>query len=138
MNRVYRWIGRLNDFRFNIKYGVKNLIKWLPVIWKDRDWDEVYLYILMHKKLESMEKSFRGEHAYAVDSRERAREMKMVKIVLKRLIDDIYYEEACAVLDVNQTGYSKEVFELEKKLIQTDIEKVFSKEISLQIQSWWD
>jgi hypothetical protein len=131
-------MGRLSDLRSNIKYGIKNLIKWLPVIWKDRDWDEVFLYIIMHKKLESMEKSFRGENAYAVDSHERAREMKIVKIALKRLIDDIYYEEACAVLDVNPSGYSQEVFELEKRLIQTDIEKVFSTEISLQIQSWWD
>ena len=32
------------------KRGVKSLWKWLPVIWKDRHWDDVYIYnILLHK-----------------------------------------------------------------------------------------
>jgi hypothetical protein len=30
--------------------GVSNLFKWLPVIWKDRNWDDIYIFeILKHK-----------------------------------------------------------------------------------------
>lgn len=27
---------------YSIKYGISNLIKWFPLIWKDRDFDSKY------------------------------------------------------------------------------------------------
>jgi hypothetical protein len=32
-------------------YGIRNLIKWFPVIWKDRDWDQHYIYRVLEFKL---------------------------------------------------------------------------------------
>lgn len=32
--------------------GVKNLIKWFPIIWRDRNWDQSYIYTILQKKLE--------------------------------------------------------------------------------------
>lgn len=38
------------QFLYNIKQGFQNLIYWLPVIWKDRNWDySHFLEILKHK-----------------------------------------------------------------------------------------
>lgn len=34
--------------------SVKRVIKWIPVIWKDRDWDEHYLIKIMQFKLQQM------------------------------------------------------------------------------------
>lgn len=31
--------------------GVKNLIDWLPVIWKDRHWDDSYIFEVLKRKL---------------------------------------------------------------------------------------
>ncbi len=42
------------DARYAHKHfitGVKNLWKWFPTIWKDRDWDDYYIWILLEKKL---------------------------------------------------------------------------------------
>jgi hypothetical protein len=34
----------------NFKIGIKNLIYWFPIIWKDRNWDSHYTFeIMMHK-----------------------------------------------------------------------------------------
>ena len=31
--------------------SIKNLIKWFPIIWKDRDWDDHYIWEIMKNKL---------------------------------------------------------------------------------------
>lgn len=50
-------------WRFNGRYfhkefvrGVKNLWKWLPVIWKDRDWDDYYIWEVLIFKLKKQAK----------------------------------------------------------------------------------
>lgn len=34
-------------------YGVKNLWKWFPTIWKDRNWDQTHIYEILRVKLEN-------------------------------------------------------------------------------------
>jgi hypothetical protein len=86
MNRFFRW---LKDQPRNIKYGVKNIIDYFPIIWKDRDWDHYYLYRLLRYKLERMEKLQR-EHGHHVDHIKTADEIKVCKLLLDRLIKDDY------------------------------------------------
>jgi len=43
--------------------GIKNLWKWFPVIWKDRDYDSAYIYRMLQFKLE--------QQAYGMSSRDR-------------------------------------------------------------------
>ena len=31
--------------------GFKNIIKWLPIIWKDRDWDDHFIWEILKTKL---------------------------------------------------------------------------------------
>ena len=50
IKRWWRWEGK--HLHKDIKQGFKNLWKWLPVIWKDRDWDTHFIYELLKKKLE--------------------------------------------------------------------------------------
>lgn len=40
----YTWY--YTKFRYplsNFKTGIKNMIKWMPIVWKDRDWDGAYI-----------------------------------------------------------------------------------------------
>ena len=37
----------------NLKQGIKNLWYWLPVIWKDRNWDHHYIYEVLKHKLKA-------------------------------------------------------------------------------------
>ena len=40
----------------NIVRGIKNLWKWFPIVWKDRDWDHTFIYKILEFKLKNQSK----------------------------------------------------------------------------------
>lgn len=74
----------------NIKYGLINLIKWLPVIWRDRDWDYCYIYDLLYFKFSNMEQLFDDCQV----NKKRLREIKIAKNLAKRLSAEDYLSKA--------------------------------------------
>lgn len=51
--RFIRW-----DLRYwhrDVQYGIRNLYRWLPTIWRNRDWDNAYLNEIILKKLRYMQ-----------------------------------------------------------------------------------
>lgn len=88
----YKWIRYYNFFRYKIPYGISNLIHWFPIIWSDRDWDHVYLFIIMKRKLEQMRICIlNGYHA---NKEKDAHRIKIAINLLDRLIKDEYHEMA--------------------------------------------
>lgn len=83
---IYR---KITSTCINIKEGVKNLIKWSPVIWNDRDFDYIFIFRILKFKLEQMEKRFR-ECDYTMDSQKNAREIKQCIKILNRIINQDY------------------------------------------------
>jgi len=77
---------------YNITYGVKNLWKWLPIVWKDRDWDHYYLYKLLNFKFKNMEYLHRN-YSHIKNGDIIADQLKVVKLLTKRLIEDNYIEK---------------------------------------------
>jgi len=77
----------------DLRQGIKNLWKWFPVIWNDRDWDQCYLYKFLHFKLQNMEDLHRN-YGHSLDNRKIADKIKVCKLLLDRLIKDEYYENA--------------------------------------------
>jgi len=86
-------IENIRDFFRNIKYGIENLIIWFPVIWKDRNWDQVYIYEIFKYKLEQTEKLLR-KYGHHVNADHDADNIKICVTLLDRLIKDIYYDQA--------------------------------------------
>lgn len=76
-----------------LQYGVQNLIKYFPVIWKDRDWDYCFWIDMNIKKLESMEDSIRNHSHHLYCGRD-ADNIKKAVLALKRLREDDYHENA--------------------------------------------
>lgn len=75
-------------FRYKIPYGTKNLIRWFPTIWNDRNYDQYFIYVILQKKLQLSEKCLRnGHHMYAEKT---ADEVKLCSLILDRLIKDEY------------------------------------------------
>ena len=73
----------------NIKYGLANIITYIPIIWKDRDWDHYFLLVLMEKKLERMEKLQRN-YGNGLYSERYARQLQICKVLCNRLSKDDY------------------------------------------------
>jgi hypothetical protein len=82
----------IDYIHYNIPRGIKNIFIWLPVVWKDRQWDFYYLFIMLHKKLSLMEPTIRNGHHVAGDRQ--ANDIKTCRLLVKRIIDDNYHENA--------------------------------------------
>ena len=70
--------------------GIKNLIQWFPVIWKDRDWDSYYIFQILEHKLKLQAKGIakRDIHVNA----QRDAEIMMTCVRLMEKVRDGYYE----------------------------------------------
>jgi len=77
----------------DFKRGIKNLIMWFPAIWKDRQWDHQYIYMILRQKLRFQEQYIR-EHGIHVHNVRDADEIKVCLDCLDRLIEDDYHSEA--------------------------------------------
>jgi hypothetical protein len=82
-----------------IKRGLKNLYRWFPVVWLDRDFDHCYLQIVMEKKLQFMEEFFRSGDTHLVGSRHTAKQIAYARKLLNYTFDyptpylDKFYEK---------------------------------------------
>ena len=71
----------------------KKTIEWFPIIWKDRDWDHTYFYIVLKHKLEMMSK-YEKKYAIAERSAEIAEKMDEAVNLIDKLLNYDYTEEA--------------------------------------------
>jgi hypothetical protein len=94
MNNIKRMLRRF-------KLKITNLINWLPVIWRDRDWDHSYIFhILEHKlKLQAKGISKRDNHIGA----QRGAQIMMTCVRLMEKIREGYYESEW--MDYHKSNY---------------------------------
>jgi hypothetical protein len=88
--KLYRW------FKWDAKYihktvykGIKNLIQWFPIIWKDRDWDNSFIYDLLEFKLRRQSKYTQKIDKFT-SSQQSARNMRICADLISRIKDDYY------------------------------------------------
>ena len=92
-NRLTSWWHFDGQYMFrNFKTGIKNLRYWLPVIWKDRNWDHRYIFDILKHKLKAKADfiSSRGIHVSA--ERDAEKMMTCVRLIDK-VQEDFYQME---------------------------------------------
>lgn len=82
----YQYLWR--DF----KTGVKNIVYWLPIIWKDRNWDHRYIYTILQHKLKSQSK-YIGDRDHHVTAKRDAEIMMTCVRLIDKLGDEWYSSE---------------------------------------------
>ena len=85
----------------DIYNGVKNLIKWFPVIWRDRDWDQSYIYTILQKKLELHAEGI-AKRDILVSSQRDAELMRTAASLIEKIKNDYY--------DSEYTDYSEDKY----------------------------
>ena len=51
---VYRWFRwDAKHFHRDVIQGFKNLWRWFPIVWKDRDWDDYYIFEVLKFKIKN-------------------------------------------------------------------------------------
>jgi hypothetical protein len=88
--------NKVVELYYSIKNGIENIINWFPIVWKDRNWDRLYIYILLHHKLRNMEKFFNGYLPYSSPeyTNKINHEIKIAKALCERIIENDYLSNA--------------------------------------------
>lgn len=108
---------------YDIKYGIENLIRWIPIVWKFREWDACYIYQMIYKHLSYVETCLR-EYGNGVNSINDANRIKVAKNLALRLWNDDYYNDD---LDFKYVDYMKKQ---DKKMLYDYLNKYSD--------GWWD
>lgn len=128
IRRWWRWEGK--HLHKDIKQGFKNLWKWLPTIWKDRDWDTHFIYELLKKKLE-FQSDYIGKRGIHTEAKKDSRNMKICVSLIKKLQDQEYEMEYIGYSEIrhwfepckNLPGYST----LEREELSENYDEYFKK-----------
>ena len=88
-----RFVKISDFFRYDIPCGIKNLIRWFPIIWKDRSWDHRYIYEILRHKLDLQQKHIR-KHKNHEGYEETAQKIELCVNLLDRLLDADYNDIA--------------------------------------------
>jgi hypothetical protein len=84
------WWGHKGKFLGrNFIIGIKNLWYWLPIIWKDRNWDNHYIFEIMIHKLKAKSKYIGGKNILLRAKRDS--EVIMTCVRLMKLIQEETY-----------------------------------------------
>jgi hypothetical protein len=133
----YRWGARpFTNIKWIIEdlfwYGPRNVIRWLPKIWLDADFDYSYLLELMEYKLSRMAISqANGYHAH----KERyAKQMRICAALCKRLSnEDYYYLNANKRFTNRGKSWSEHITNSQKQ-----DQQMLGKILGKHITHWWD
>lgn len=74
--------------------NIKRIFYWLPIIWNDRDYDQVFFFKIMYHKLLSMKKFFGSNDALWLYSKKAEKDIDKALKILERMIADKYDENA--------------------------------------------
>jgi hypothetical protein len=72
--------------------GCNNLIKWAPTIWKQRDWDDAFIFDVLQKKIEFQRKELVSANRHMNIDRDN-RDMTLALNLLERVREEHYQLE---------------------------------------------
>jgi hypothetical protein len=87
--------------------GCKNVIRWSPTIFKDRDWDQWYIYNVLQKKIEFQRKELINANRHTDINRDN-RDMTIVLNLIERVNEGFYGVE---YLDYSESKFRFEPIE---------------------------
>lgn len=73
----------------NLIKGVKNLIKWFPIIWKDRDYDYSYTFAILKAKLNN-QADYLEKNNHFINSLRQAQIIKTCIRLIDKINEDFY------------------------------------------------
>lgn len=83
------WRHEARYYHKDFVRGVKNLIRWFPIIWKDRDWDDHYIWAVMMKKL-SFQADYIRHRGIHVDNIRDAQRIELAVRLMKVVSEEHY------------------------------------------------
>ena len=97
----------------------RNVLRWLPTIWKDRDWDNSYINEILIRKLEFTRDFYLSDKPYSLEAKKTADEIQEAISRLHQTKDSWDFYEAPAMEQLEEkwglTAFSFEPYEHDEK-----------------------
>ena len=119
--KLYRWFKwDAKHVHRDIAQGFKNLWRWFPLVWKDRDWDDHYIWEALKFKIANTAKYIGGHDRHVTANRDAE-----IMRTCVRLIDKVQHEWYCMEhTDYHEFKYNWIPSDQGKDLVQLDVEVV--------------
>ncbi len=127
---IYRPLDRLETKYYNFKYGFRNLWDWLPIIWRDRDWDFCHLADINAFKMKRMSEHL-AKYGNHVGHDRDARDLAACAELFKRIGGDTNFDELKKRSDFFNTKFY--YFDPAKAY-----PKMVGRIIGRRLYHWWD
>ena len=118
----------------NIYQGILNLIKWFKIVWKDRDYDDHFIFEVLKFKIEKTAK-FTERRKWFVGWEHEVSRMKMCVKLIQRIQDEYYgmeyydYQESTfefiEVDDKDENG--EKSFQLKSDIVKDNLDEYIKK-----------
>lgn len=76
----------------NFKLGIKNVYYWLPIIWKDRNWDYRYIFTILQHKLKVQAEYIESRDIHTTAKKDAEVMMTCVRLI-KKIEEEFYSME---------------------------------------------
>jgi hypothetical protein len=129
--KLYRWF--IQDAKYihkTIYKGLTNLIRWAPIIYRDRNWDSSYIFILLEYKLKLQAKCIAQKNKF-LDSQRDAEIIRTCVRLMEKVREDYYQME---YTDYHKTKYwfediedKPDVFSWESEIESENFDDYFKK-----------
>ena len=131
MKRLRLWYKFEGKYMFkNFKQGIKNLINYFSIIWKDRDWDYRYTLNILEYKLKRQRNHIEKNKRF-IGYEFVVRDIDICLNLLDKFKEDYYNLEMYDYLDQTHefipTDKTNKWFTLEFKTQRNDLQKYFEK-----------
>jgi hypothetical protein len=115
--------------------GFKNLWRWFPIIWKDRDWDDAFIFYVLKFKLQNTADELERAEFFEGYEHEVSRIRMCIKLI--NLIQEEYYEleyldyewstfEFVPTGELDENGKDK-FFEMKSQVLEDKLDDYFIK-----------
>ncbi len=174
-SRISEWVEEHNPIPYRVRFWFNdqdifhpsriwrkttNVIRWIPTLWKDADWDYAHLYDMIDVKLTYMIEHHKEHHNH-VDWEKVVEQMTTARDAIRRLRNDDYvsaeYDEhlkkfpeqewldlpgkpgwkQSAPLRDGERDSIRTISDIEEKRRQDDLE-LFTSTFKKHVREWWD
>jgi hypothetical protein len=134
-------------------YRIKNIIRWIPTLWKDFDWDHTYLYEIMYQKIHFM-RLYHEKSQLFVGVEIEIKWMKICEKLLRDLIDSEYWKDEydnkylntknMKLSDYHIDHYKADLKNIslityvKSELREQKAKELLFKILSWRVEYWWD
>ena len=128
--KIYRWFRwDAKHFHRDVIQGFKNLWRWLPIVWKDRDWDHHFIFEVLKFKIKNTANLTKKNQRF-VGWESQVRYMTICEKLITLIQDEYYSNEYFDYYD-NKFSFEKiedsDNFEMKSEVTRDDLQSYINK-----------